>query len=163
MAPSSTTLAVAAGASILASGWAAGMSASFNLLGIPSILHGNAPSEVAVRQWRFQFNRGQAIIPGLGLLNALNYWNVAYHCWSRGLEWRGFAAAGVSTFFMIPFTLIFIAGTNKKLLEASSEGREKTLSDASARSLIKKWGDLNIARAVVPVVGTGLALWNFCL
>ncbi|KAI0434954.1 hypothetical protein F5Y09DRAFT_156633 [Xylaria sp. FL1042] len=162
MAPNSTALTIAAGASILASGWSSGMASSLSILGIPTILHGNAPSEHRVSQWRFQFLRGQAIIPGLGFLNAINYWNVAYHCWSRGLEWRGFAAAGVSTFFMIPFTLIFIMGTNKKL-NAAADGREKTLSDDSAKSLIKKWGDLNIARAVVPIVGTGLALWNFCL
>ncbi|KAI0810380.1 hypothetical protein GGR55DRAFT_136823 [Xylaria sp. FL0064] len=162
MAPNSTALTIAAGASILASGWGAGMSSSLTVLGIPTILHGNAPSELRVSQWRFQFLRGQAIIPGLALANAVNYWNVAYHCWSRGLEWRGFAAAGVSTFFMIPFTLTFIMGTNRKLL-AAAEGREKTLSDDSAKSLIKKWGDLNIARAVLPILGTGLALWNFCL
>ncbi|KAI3338174.1 hypothetical protein F4824DRAFT_87118 [Ustulina deusta] len=162
MAPSSTSLTVAAGVSILASGWAAGMSASLSVLGIPTILHGNTPSESMVRQWRFQFLRGQAIIPSLGLLNAINYWNIAYHCWSSGLEWRGFAAAGVSTFFMIPYTITFIMGTNNKLHEAS-EGREKTLSSELARALIKKWGDLNIPRAIVPVIGTALALWNFCL
>lgn len=113
-----------------------------------------------VRQWRFQFLRGQSIVPGIALLNALNYWNVAYHCYSRSLEWRGFAAAGLSTFFMIPYTLLFIMGTNKQMLP---EGTEKTLSEGSARSLIQKWGDLNVARAIVPIIGTGLALWNFCL
>ncbi|KAI1309879.1 hypothetical protein F5Y03DRAFT_347727 [Xylaria venustula] len=163
MAPGSTALTVAAGASILASGWAAGMSASLSVLGIPTILHGSAPTEYRVRQWYFQFLRGQAIIPGLGFLNALNYWNVAYQCWSRGVEWRGFAVAGLSTFFMIPYTLTFIRGTNRKLFAAAEGEKENALSDGEARSLIKKWGDLNIARAIVPVLGTGLALWNFCL
>ncbi|KAK5631555.1 hypothetical protein RRF57_007269 [Xylaria bambusicola] len=113
-----------------------------------------------VRQWRFQFLRGQSIIPGVAVLNAINYWTIAYLCWSRSLEWRGFAAAGLSTFFQVPYTLTFIMETNKQMLP---EGKEKTLSEDSARSLIKKWGDLNIARAVVPIIGTGLALWNFCL
>ncbi|KAI0976722.1 hypothetical protein F4678DRAFT_122276 [Xylaria arbuscula] len=163
MAPGSTALTVAAGASILASGWAAGMSASLSILGIPTILSGSAPSEYRVRQWQFQFLRGQAIIPGLGLLNALNYWNVAYHCWSSGVEWRGFAVAGVSTFFMIPYTLTFIMGTNSKLHASTKGEKENELSEDEASSLIKKWGDLNIARAIVPVLGTALALWNFCL
>ncbi|GAW21089.1 hypothetical protein ANO14919_106020 [Xylariales sp. No.14919] len=162
MAPGSTSLTVAAATSILASGWAAGMGTGLSAFGIPTILNGGTPSEVMVRQWRFQFVRGRAFMPALGALNAINYWNVAYRCWLRGLEWRGFAAAGVSTFFMIPFTLAFIAGINNKLFEASKR-REKTLSDDSVRSLIKKWGDLNIVRAVVPILGTGLALWNLCL
>ncbi|KAI1167030.1 hypothetical protein F5B18DRAFT_648046 [Nemania serpens] len=162
MASNSTSLTVAAAISILASGWAAGMGASFSVLGIPSIINAGASSEVMVRQWRIQFIRGQAIVPTLGVLNAINYWHVAYRCWSHGLEWRGFAAAGLSTFFIVPYTLTFIMGVNGKLL-AASEKREKTLSDDTARSLIKQWGDLNIVRAVVPVVGTGLALWNFCL
>ncbi|KAI3324821.1 hypothetical protein HD806DRAFT_493724 [Xylariaceae sp. AK1471] len=139
-----------------------GMGTGLSVFGIPMILNGGAPSETMVRQWRFQFLRGTAIMPTLGVLNAVNYWIVAYRCWSRGLEWRGFAAAGVSTFFIVPFTLAFLMGTNKKLL-AAFDSRDKTLSDDSARSLIKKWGDLNVVRAVVPIVGTGLALWNFCL
>ncbi|GAP88776.1 hypothetical protein SAMD00023353_1202040 [Rosellinia necatrix] len=165
MMPSTpTSLTVAAGISIVASGWAAGMGTGLSVFGIPTILNGGASSEVMVRQWRFQFHRGTAIMPGLGVLNAVNYWTVAYRCWSRGLEWRGFAAAGVSTFFMVPFTLAFIMGINSRLLAAAAEGREKaTLSDDSARSLIKRWGDLNVVRAVVPIVGTGLALWNLSL
>ncbi|KAI1202744.1 hypothetical protein F5X97DRAFT_285553 [Nemania serpens] len=139
-----------------------GMGASFSVLGIPSIINAGASSEVMVRQWRIQFLRGQAIVPTLGVINGINYCHIAYRCWSHGLEWRGFAAAGLSTLFIIPYTLAFIMGVNGKLL-AASERQEKTLSDDTARSLIKKWGDLNIVRAVVPVVGTGLALWNFCL
>ncbi|KAI1123282.1 hypothetical protein F5Y10DRAFT_252066 [Nemania abortiva] len=139
-----------------------GMGTGLSVFGIPMIVHGGASSEVMVRQWRFQFIRGQAIIPTLGVINALNYWHVAYRCWAHGLEWRGFAAAGVSTFFIVPYTLTFIMGVNSKLLAASERG-DKALSDDTARSLIKKWGDLNVLRAVVPIVGTGLALWNFCL
>ncbi|KAJ8129497.1 hypothetical protein O1611_g4134 [Lasiodiplodia mahajangana] len=162
MAPNSTPLAVAAAISIVASGWASGMGTGLSVFGIPMIVNGGASSEVMVRQWRLQFLRGQRIIPTLGVINALNYWHVAYRCWVAGLEWRGFAAAGVSTFFIIPYTLTFIMGVNGKLLTAA-ERRDKALSDDTARSLIKKWGDLNVLRAVLPIVGTGLALWNLCL
>ncbi|KAI0531792.1 hypothetical protein GGR58DRAFT_518242 [Xylaria digitata] len=162
MAPSSTSLTVAAATSILASGWAAGMGTGLSAFGIPTILNGDAPSEVTVRQWRFQFLRGRAVMPAIGILNAVNYWNIAHRCRLRGLEWRGFAAAGVSTFFMVPFTVVFMMAINNTLFEAS-ERREKTLSDDSVKSLIKKWGDLNLVRAVVPILGTGLALWNFSL
>ncbi|KAI0409909.1 hypothetical protein F4802DRAFT_542567 [Xylaria palmicola] len=162
MALGSTSLTVGAAVSILVSGWAAGVGTGLSLLGTPSILHAGAPSEVMVRQWKFQFLRGRAMMPALGALNAVNFWAVAYGCWSRGLEWRGFAVAGLSTCFSIPYTLAFMMGVNNKLL-AAAEGRDKMLSDDSARGLIRQWGDLNITRAVFLILGTGLALWNFCL
>ncbi|KAI0474644.1 hypothetical protein F4859DRAFT_514496 [Xylaria cf. heliscus] len=157
------SLTAAAFAGIIASGWAAGMGTGLSVFSIPTMLTGGASSEVMIRQWRFMFLRGQAIMPTLGVINAINYWTVAYRYWSRGLEWRGFAAAGVSTFFIVPYTLTFIMGVNGTLLAASEENREKKLSDASVTYLINKWGNLNVARAVVPIIGTGLALWNFCL
>ncbi|KAJ2973252.1 hypothetical protein NUW58_g8983 [Xylaria curta] len=92
MAPHSTSLTVAAAISILASGWAAGMGTGLSVFGIPTILNGGGSSEVMVRQWRFQFLRGRALMPAIGMLNAINYWNIAYRCWERGLEWRGFAS-----------------------------------------------------------------------
>ncbi|KAI1147386.1 hypothetical protein F4825DRAFT_465732 [Nemania diffusa] len=142
------------------------MGTSFSVFSIPMIVQGGASSEVMVRQWRFLFLRGQNIVPTLGVLNALNYWHVAYRCWSLGLEWRGFAAAGVSTFFIVPYTLAFIMGVNGKLLAAAAKqdkDKVQALSDDSAKSLIQKWGDLNVLRAVLPIFGTGLALWNFSL
>ncbi|KAI2641069.1 hypothetical protein GGS21DRAFT_355739 [Xylaria nigripes] len=161
MALGSTYQTVSAAASILASGWAAGIGTGLSLLGIPAILNGGAPSTVMLRQWQFQFLRGQAIMPALAVFNAINYGTVAYRCWGQGVEWRGYAAAGVSTFFIIPYTLVFLMGINRKLLTAvESRG---TLSDESIRMLIQKWGELNLVRAVVPIIGTGLALWNFCL
>jgi len=104
-------------------------------------------------------------MPGMGLLNALIYLTIAYRCRSLGLEWRGFASAGVSMILLIPYTLIFMMGTYNKLLAASAPDTKdkKTLTDDSARSLIQKWGDLNLVRAVVSIIGTGLALWNLCL
>ncbi|KAI1827125.1 hypothetical protein F4861DRAFT_536310 [Xylaria intraflava] len=158
----STSLTACAAASILTSGWAAGMSTGLSLFNIPTILTGGAPSGVMLRQWQFQFSRGKATLPALAVLCAINYGTVAYHRWSRGLEWRGFAAAGASTLFIVPFTFAFIVRVNNALF-AALEGSGKTLSDAAIRALIKKWGDLNLGRAVFLVAGTGLALWNFCL
>ncbi|KAI1430836.1 hypothetical protein GGR50DRAFT_148139 [Xylaria sp. CBS 124048] len=162
MASSSTSQNAYAATSILTSGWTVGMATGISLFGIPAILNGGASSGVMLRQWQFQFSRGKATIPILAVLNAINYGSVAYRCWNRGLEWRGFAAASASTLFIIPFTLAFIGGVNKRLL-AMLESPEKMLSEGSARALIMKWGDLNLARAGFLVAGAGLAMWNFCL
>ncbi|CAJ2499828.1 Uu.00g026810.m01.CDS01 [Anthostomella pinea] len=78
--------------------------------------------------------------------------------------WRGLATAAASTIFIIPYTVAFIFPTNAKLLAAADEkSREKTLSVQTATGLIRKWGQLNVVRVIVPMIGTGLALWNFCL
>ncbi|KAI0151666.1 hypothetical protein GGR57DRAFT_179177 [Xylariaceae sp. FL1272] len=160
MALLSTTVGLAAAASIVASGWSSGMGFGLSIFGIPTILSGQTSSEVMIRQWRHQFLRGKAIFPALGALNAVNFWTIAYHCFSHGLEWRGFAVAGASTMFIIPFTLVFIMDTNKKLL-AEHDSKVKTMGEGTVKSLIRKWGDLNAVRAVVPLVGTVVALWNF--
>ncbi|KAI1636471.1 hypothetical protein F4809DRAFT_380486 [Biscogniauxia mediterranea] len=167
-----TPLRVAAGAGIMASVWAAGIGTSLSLFSIPTILGGGggggAPRDVMLRQWKFHFLRGRALMPGLAALNAANYWIAAYARWSRGLEWRGLAAAGASTFFIIPYTVVFMFGTNERLMAAADgkeeeEEKEKPMSEDTVRRLIKKWGELNVVRAVVPLVGSGLALWNLCL
>ncbi|KAI0599900.1 hypothetical protein F4775DRAFT_548792 [Biscogniauxia sp. FL1348] len=169
-----TPLRVAAGAGIMASVWAAGIGTGLSLFSIPTILSGGAPRDVMLRQWKFHFLRGKALMPGLGALNAANYWIVAYAGWSRGLEWRGLAAGGASTFLIIPYTVVFILGVNERLVAAADgkeeeekdqehQDQEKPMSEDTVRRLIKKWGDLNVVRAVVPLVGSGLALWNLCL
>ncbi|KAI5918218.1 hypothetical protein F4810DRAFT_693061 [Camillea tinctor] len=166
-----TPLRVAAGAGIIASVWAAGIGTSLSLFSIPTILSGGTPADVMLRQWKFHFVRGRALMPGLGALNAANYWVTSYALWSRGLEWRGLAVGGASTFFVIPYTVVFIFGINERLLAAADgegekeeeKAKAKPMSEGTVRRLIKKWGDLNVVRAVVPLVGSGLALWNLCL
>jgi hypothetical protein len=118
-----------------------------------------------MRQWRTMFLRAASIMPGLGMVNALIHLAIAYRCWSRDLEWRGFASAGVSSILIFPYTLTVMMGTYNKLLAASAPDTKdkKTLTDDSARLLIQKWGDLNLIRAVVSIISTGLALWNLCL
>ncbi|KAI0001236.1 hypothetical protein F4779DRAFT_622446 [Xylariaceae sp. FL0662B] len=158
----STPVTVATGCGILTSAVAAGIGTSLSLVGIPTILNTGAPLDVMLRQWRFQFLRGRAFMPITGVLTAANYLFVAYSYYAKGLEWRGFAAAGLSTFSIIPFTLVFIMKTNSQLLAAceSSDKKEKTMSNSTATALIKKWGELNAVRQLVPLIGTGLALWN---
>ncbi|KAI0151813.1 hypothetical protein GGR57DRAFT_503741 [Xylariaceae sp. FL1272] len=155
-------MTVAAATSILASGWASGLGAGFTIAGMPAIIAGGASSEVMLREWRFQFTRGQYFVPTLGMLNAINYFSVAYHAYKGGAEWRGFAAAGLSTLFIVPYTLTFIMSTNATLM-AEHDSAKKVLGEAAIKRLVKKWSDLNIVRVIVPMIGTGLALWNFSL
>ncbi|KAI1323776.1 hypothetical protein F5Y16DRAFT_382845 [Xylariaceae sp. FL0255] len=69
----SSMMTVAAAASILASGWAAGLGAGFTIYGMPAIVNGGGSSEVMLREWRFQFLRGHKFVPTLAILNGINY------------------------------------------------------------------------------------------
>ncbi|KAI0396521.1 hypothetical protein F5Y17DRAFT_105498 [Xylariaceae sp. FL0594] len=167
-----TALTVAAASSIFASAWFTGVATSFSVAAIPTILSASgAPGETILQQWRFFFIRGAWIMPAIGTFSMLSHWAVAYYCWMSGVEWRGFAAAGVSSFFVHPYTLFALMPTNYRLLAASDPAvsdelkseKKATLTEDAARTLIRKWGALNVPRAVVPAIGTVLALWNFAL
>jgi hypothetical protein len=43
--------------------------------------------------------------------------------------------------------------------EDSEEDREQVLLE-EARSLLRRWSRLNLVRAMLPLAGTGFAVWN---
>jgi hypothetical protein len=131
------------------------------LFTVPAILYGGAPTDVMLRQWQLMFNKGKAMFPVFGAATALNYFYLAYRHRAQGLEWRGFAAGGVASVGIVPFTLLFIAGINSRLISAIDSKAAKDMSQDLAKELIKQWGSLNALRACIPLVGTCLAIWNF--
>lgn len=94
-------------------------------------------------------------------------------------EWRGFAAAAALVVGIVPFTLLFVMrtirelealmivggyGANSKSTDTtrhgeSEEDREQALLE-EARSLLRRWSRLNLVRAMLPLAGTGFAVWN---
>lgn len=101
--------------------------------------------------------------PAAALITA-SYLSVAYKYFSRGLEWRGFAGAGALTAGIVPFTLLFILGNIGQLEGMMAEGKVGKLQDGEGlektRTLLSKWSRLNFARAMLPLTGSGLAIWN---
>jgi hypothetical protein len=63
--------------------------------------------------------------------------------------------ASVMTSFMVPFTWIFMAPTNKILYEwNASSTRATSAVDLSAVSdIVIKWAWLHVARSVFPMIG----------
>ncbi|KAI8631914.1 hypothetical protein F5Y19DRAFT_472800 [Xylariaceae sp. FL1651] len=126
---------------------------------IPAILESNAATDGLVRAWHTQFSRA-LYIPSTAVLTALNYFYLAYQHRSMGREWRGYAAGGAANLLLVPFTQIFIMGTNTALLASMSGRQGKILSLNVARQLIRKWGDMNFYRIFMPLTGAALGLWN---
>jgi anthrone oxygenase-like protein len=101
---------------------------------------------LAVTEWRPSYKRGtalQAPLAGIGsVLAFLSWWLDKDPAWLAG---------GVILFAVIPFTLIVIFPTNKKL-----ESDKLDLSSAQAVHLLRLWGSLHAVRS-------GLSLLAFII
>jgi hypothetical protein len=119
------------------SGIFAGAALYINLVEQPARL--SCGIEFAVAQWRPSYKRGtlmQAPLALIGSLAALlSFWI------NRRLEWL---VGGLLLLFIIPFTLVVILPTNKKL-----ESRELDLRSEQAGSLLRRWGRLHAVRSAL--------------
>src|SRR5215831_13795284 len=106
-------------------------------------------NEIALAQWRPSYQRGtlmQASLAIAGTLLAISAWLS-----TAGRVWL---IAGILLGSVVPFTLLVIFPTNKRLenpaLDASSE---------TARSLLVRWGHLHAVRSVLSLVALLLMLF----
>jgi len=131
----------------LVSGIFAGAAVYVNLVEQPARL--SCGVELAVRQWRPSYKRGtmmQAPLAVVGCLAALISW-----WFDQGLAWL---IGGLLLLLIIPFTLIAILPTNKRL-----ESRELDLRSEEAGYLLRRWGRLHAVRSIL----SGVAFVIFLL
>ncbi|KAF7521197.1 hypothetical protein G7054_g12514 [Neopestalotiopsis clavispora] len=158
--------------------------AAISFFTITPILRSSAPREVLLQQWHLAYELGKSVMPPAAGAIAASYlgvaWAVAKSQHHQGSsEWRGFAAAAALMVGIVPFTLLFVMrtirelealmivggdGANSKSTDTtrhgeSEEDRELALLE-EARSLLRRWSRLNLVRAMLPLVGTGFAVWN---
>jgi hypothetical protein len=95
--------------------------------------------ELAVTEWRPSYKRGtvmQAPLAVIGSLAALISWWL-----DRDLGWL---LGGLLLLLIIPFTLVVIMPTNKRL-----ESRELDLRSEEAGRLLRRWGRLHAVRSIL--------------
>lgn len=107
-------------------------------------------TELAAREFGPSYRRAtlmQASLAAVGLAAAL----VA---WVRG---RGLAVliGGLLLGVVIPFTLLVILPTNKRLLDPGLDR-----SSAEAGALLGRWGQLHAVRSVVSALAFGVLVWH---
>jgi hypothetical protein len=94
---------------------------------------------LAVTEWRPSYKRGalmQAPLAAIGSLSALAvWWLVGGAAWLIG---------GLLLLLLIPFTLVVIMPTNKRL-----ESQELDLHSKEAGRLLQRWGRLHAIRSIV--------------
>lgn len=121
----------------LASGTFFGAAVYINLVEQPARISCGAP--VAVTQWRPSYKRGtlmQAPLALIGSVSALLAW------WLHGsATWL---VGGLLFLLVVPFTLVVILPTNKRL-----ESQELDLRSAEAARLLQRWGWLHAVRTLL--------------
>jgi hypothetical protein len=122
---------------ILAGGLFAGAAVYVSLVEHPARL--SCGTGLAVLQFRPSYRRGavmQASLAGVGLLLGVGGWFDTGH---RPLLWGGLLLGSV-----IPYTLLVILPTNRRLLDPSLDPES-----SEAATLLERWGRLHSVRAVI--------------
>jgi uncharacterized membrane protein len=131
---------------VLCAGLFAGAALYVSLVEHPARLE--CGTELAVREFGPSYRRGammQASLAGLGVLAAIAAWVAG-----RGIE---MLVGGLLLGAVIPFTLLVIFPTNKRLLDpAFDRGSEE------AGALLRRWGHLHCVRTVAGVAAFAVML-----
>jgi|SRR5580692_1515166 F0F1-type ATP synthase assembly protein I len=121
----------------LATGIFCGAAVYVNLVEHPARISCGVP--LAVTEWRPSYKRGtlmQAPLALIGSLSALAVW-----WFEGGAAWL---VGGVLLLLLVPFTLVVIFPTNKRL-----ESQELDLHSEEASRLLRRWGRLHAIRSIL--------------
>lgn len=138
--------------------------ASLSLIAVPVLLD-TVPSTSApllLRAWARMYHYGHLALPAMAI-GTLGLW-LHTAATATGAKQRRTAAlvAGVVTVLMVPFTWVFMIGTNNELfrLEAAAAAaaarseRVMEIGDgAGVRALVALWARWHLARSVFPLAG----------
>jgi len=105
--------------------------------------------EALLTQWRSSYPRASVMQASLAAVSAL-LGMAAY--WSSG-DWRWLAGA-VLIFANLPFTILMILPTNKRL-----QALAPAAADGSTRRAIETWARLHLARDALGLSATAIYLW----
>lgn len=107
-------------------------------------------TEVAATQWVPSYKRATVMQVSLALLATIS--GAVRWAQGGGSPWLWGA---LLIFAVIPFTLIVILPTNKKLLEPNRDrGSDET------RALLEAWGRLHAVRSVLGLAASSLFIWQ---
>jgi uncharacterized membrane protein len=106
-------------------------------------------TEVAARQWAPSYRRATVMQVSLAVAAMAG----GITCWLRSGDVLWLIGA-VLIFTVIPFTLLVIMPTNKKLLEPTRD-----LTSPETATLLARWGKLHAVRSVASLAATAIFLW----
>ncbi|HXR36988.1 MAG TPA: DUF1772 domain-containing protein [Candidatus Binataceae bacterium] len=106
-------------------------------------------TQIAIAQWRPSYRRATVMQASLAVVGTLT----AIAAWLHGDGWA-WLMAGVILGAVIPFTLLVMWPTNKRL---EDEGLD--ISSQEARNLLVRWGKLHSVRSALGLFALSLMLF----
>ncbi|KAK4153293.1 hypothetical protein C8A00DRAFT_43785 [Chaetomidium leptoderma] len=163
-----TTLRLAKGTALLLSSLGSGIILSLSTFVVPRLLE--SPTPLMLRQWVRSFRLGAATMPLTAAVSAATYFWLGLRSpggpgGALGLDHlfrsRAYLAAGALTAGIVPYTIVFMSGTNTKLMAleervgqaAAAEAVVGVEEERGAKGLLDWWGVLNLGRAGMMVAG----------
>lgn len=177
-APTTTAVRLAQGASILLSALASGVSLSLSALLVPRLLE--SPTPLMLRQWAHTDRR---LVAAVSPAAAGSYLWLASSRRGRGAGWW-YLAAGLLTAGVVPYALVVMAGTNRRLralaervaadadvdvdvaakegdgggveveVGAEAEAEGEVKGEKGPKYWVDWWGVLNLGRTAMLVAGS---------
>lgn len=142
---------------------------------LESISEDGTSSHAMVQVWRRVYEQGHANSPKIAVLTTVAFAYTAWGANSQQISTRIpmllYSAAASLVVGIVPYTLIFIEDSNRKLLEraagskhyssssASGEkGPEDLIDQESNEGLLRRWRTLTLTRALLPTTAGFLGL-----
>ena len=106
-------------------------------------------NEIALAQWRPSYQRGTVMQASLAIAGTL----LGISCWLRTAG-RVWLVAGILLGSVVPFTLLVIFPTNKRLEDPALDA-----TSGAARNLLVRWGRLHAVRTLLSIASLLLMLF----
>ena len=136
-----------------------GFAFSASYLGMPALAL--APISLRLQQWQVIYDLGKLVSPTVAAASTLLW---GFTAWSaRGTEvWKFYAAGGLATFAILPWTIAVMMPTNLELMrraKVAKEDAEGLNFKKESAVMLTKWNIMNYVRAVLPMVGAWVGLY----
>ena len=133
-----------------------------SLLCVPALLL--APAPLLAQQWQATYDLGKKYGPGVAASSAAAFTYLAYAV----PRWRGaYALAAVLPTVIVPYTLLFMASTNRSLSQRALAARQlkagevaPELQRPTTHELLARWRTLNTLRGCISLAGTVWGVWT---
>jgi hypothetical protein len=159
MSDQPTAVRIAQGATVFLTTVATGAGLGLSAFVVPRLLE--SPTPLMLQQTRRTLLQGRALFPAASALTAIGYFFLASRTWippSRSLSARLYLVAGALCASIVPYTLVVVMPTNRRLLRKAEETRlldagetyvELCAREETAKYLVDQWGMLNLGRVLI--------------
>lgn len=143
---------------------------SLSLMAVPVFLDTTPTAPHLFRQWLSMYNYGFPVLPTISIATCSLYVAIALRQRAAGMpDWFVYAAAGLVTVIMVPFTWVFLWPTNNTIMKLEEETRSIANAGTKevegtpyklkeAQALVKVWSRIHFTRSFFPLIGALIGL-----